>query len=120
MISLGDAIAQYKSTIAKPTFKSERAELLSQLYQFYEEDYKIQKWKEYVGWLKQNRKKHSLEMIEEYKRISFKKISLKTFCSYWLSHIPTDDLYYLVSFARDKHNRKESFNRWLFYNLKVR
>lgn len=119
MISLGDAIKQYGRDIAKPTFKSERSECLSQLYQFYEKDYKIQKWKDYIAWLKANRKKHTPDSIREYNVIHHKKITLKSFCSFWLGHIPTDDLYYLLSIAKDKDNRKESFNRWLFYNLKV-
>lgn len=120
MISLGEAIEQYKRDIPRPKFKSQRSEYLSELYQFYEKDYKIQMWKDYVAWLKTNRKKHSKSTIEEYKVIHFKRISLKTFCSFWLGHIPTDDLYYLISIAKDKDNRGESFNRWLFWSLKVR
>lgn len=118
MISLAEAIAQKKLEMGTQQMRSERADLLKQLYEFYEKDYKIQTWKDYVRWLKNERRKHGKETVAEYRKIAYKRISVKSFCSYWLSHIPTRDLYYLLSIARDKSNRNESFNRWLFHNLK--
>lgn len=118
--SLQDAIAKMKMENPVPKFKSQRAELFNDLYSFYEKDYKKQKWKEYISWLKKNRKKHTKEAIAEFRLVSYPKISIRSFCSFWLGHIPTDDLYYLVSIARDCDNRGISFNKWLFWALKVR
>jgi len=98
---------------------NQRQELFAELYNYYEKDYKKQAWKSYVQWLKQNRIKHNKISIQEYKKIAFKKITVKSFCSFWLSFIPTVDLWYLVSIAKDMDNRGQSFNRWLFWAIKV-
>ena len=37
-----------------------------------------------------------------------------------LSHIPTKDLYYITSQARDMKNRGESFSKYLFWAIKVK
>ena len=98
---------------------NQQQELFAELYNYYEKDYKKQAWKSYVQWLKQNRIKHNKISIQEYKKIAFKKITVKSFCSFWLSFIPTVDLWYLVSIAKDMDNRGQSFNRWLFWAIKV-
>lgn len=98
--------------------KSERAELLGKLYNIYELDYKIQTWKEYCKWLKQNKFNNSKIKVEEYRKIAYPKIQIKNFCSFWLSHIPTEDLYYLISIMNDIKNRKGSPNKWLFWAIK--
>lgn len=123
MISLQEAMAQMN--IAQPVIpekrsRSERAELLGQLYTFYQKDYKKQTWKTYVTWLKENKKKHSKDMMEVFKKTKsyYPIIKEKSFFSYWIGHVPTRDLYYLLSIAKDKDNRRESFNKWLFFNLK--
>lgn len=116
--SILDEIEKLKKEVPRPIFKSERAELLNQLYTFYEKDYKKQTWKEYIIWLRNNNKKHSNDSINDYKKIAYKKITIKSFCSFWLSHIPTKDLYYLISIARDCDNRNVSFNKWLFWSLR--
>lgn len=118
-ISLADAIAKIKLENPEPKFKSERSELFNQLYTFYEKDYKKQTWKDYIKWLKKNHKKHSKNTIDEFKVLSYPKINLRSFCSFWLGHIPTNDLYYLASIARDCENRGVSFNKWLFWALKT-
>ena len=76
-------------------------------------------WKNYIAWLKQNRFKHSRDTVEEFKKIAPKEISVKSFCSFWLGHLKTEDLYYLLSIAKDKEQRGESFNKWLFWALKA-
>lgn len=48
----------------------------------------------------------------------FKKDTEKSFCSYRLGFMKTDDLYFLISIAKDKDNRGENFNRWLFWAIK--
>ena len=118
--SFEQAIQRRKEEIGIHNFKSQRSELLNQLYAFYEKDYKKQTWKNYITWLKKNRKKHSKETIAEFRLVSYPKINIRSFCSFWLGHIPTNDLYYLVSIARDCDNRGVSFNKWLFYSLKTK
>mgnify|MGYP003425957881 CR=1 FL=1 len=121
MISLQEALQQKRDNIDLiPRQKSQRAELFCELYNYYEKDYKRQSWKSYVQWLKQNKFKHSTAKIDEYKKIAFPKISVKSFCSYWLSHIKTEDLWYLISIAKDHDHRGTSFNKWLFFSLKVK
>lgn len=119
VISFADAIAQQKNRLGTQHPRSQRAELLGQIYEIYEQDYKKQKWLEYLAWLKANKYQHSAKTVAQYKKISYPKISISSFCSYWLSPIPTDDLFYILSEAKDIRNRNGSFNKWLFYNLKV-
>lgn len=119
MISFAEALEEQKKLIGEKLPKSERSDILKQLYGFYEEDYKKEKWKDYIRWLKANNRPHTSEAISAYKKSSYPQITVKSFCSFWLSHIPTNDLYFLLSIARDKRNRGESFNRWLFHSLKV-
>jgi len=120
MISLQEALEQKRKDIEViPKFKSQRAELLCELYSYYEKDYKIQAWKSYIQWLKANRMKHTIINLQEYKKVAYPKITVKSFCSFWVSHIPTNDLYYLISIARDYSNRGQSFNKWLFFALKA-
>lgn len=122
MKTFQELIDEYKSRIdlipPKKTL-NQRQELFAELYNYYEKDYKRQAWKGYVAWLKQNRFKHTKLTVEDYKKNAFKKITVKSFVSYWLGFIPTQDLWYLVSIAKDMDNRGQSFNRWLFWAIKV-
>lgn len=103
--------------------RSERSELVGQLYDFYLRDNKIQNWKGYIKWLKENKLKDTPKEREKFKKTKgsgyFTPPKIESFA--WLiSHIPTGDLYYLVSIAKDKENRKESFARWLYWSLKAK
>lgn len=123
MKTFQDLINEYKDRIDLiPPKKSlnQRQELFAELYNYYEKDYKRQAWKSYVAWLKQNRVKHTKLAVENYKKVAFKKITVKSFVSYWLGFIPTPDLWYLVSIAKDMDNRGQSFNKWLFYSIKIK
>lgn len=102
-------------------FRSQRAELLGELYEGYKKDNKIQNWKNYISWLKKNHIKHSRDSISKFKKEKeyFKQMPIKTF-AFFISHIPSNDLFYLVSIMKDKLNRKESFCKWLFYALKTK
>lgn len=104
----------------KPQFKSERAELFNELYSHYEKSYVKNTQILYGQWLKKNKYKHSMERVEQYKKDkSFrKKITIKSFCSHWFSFIKTQDIYYLNSICRDKENRNENVNQWLFWAIK--
>lgn len=103
--------------------KSSRTEMMATLYEFYEkEKYNTDKLA-YANWLYRNKLKPSFENIEKWKKTSGeyrKQITSKSFASFWLSHIPTGDLYYLISIAKDMENRKQSFNKWLFWSLKTK
>ena len=124
MISMADAIAQMKLTNEQPFVKTadknHRRCLFRELYPYYERDWKKQTWKNYQIWLRNNRLKDSKENQAKFKKsdMFFKKISDASFASFWLSHMRTEDLYYLISIAKDKENRKESFNKWLFWAIK--
>lgn len=102
--------------------KSQRAEIISQIYEYYLLDNKKQNWKNYIKWLKCNKLKHSKDNMSIFKKTKeyHKNIPIKSFCSFWLSHIKTFDLFYILSIAKDKNNRNESFNKWLFWSLKSR
>lgn len=120
MISLQDALKEKREALdVIPKARSERASLFGELYEFYEKDYKRQTWLSYIKWLKENRFKHNKERVMQYKKVAFPKITIKSFCSYWLCHMKTEDLYYLISIARDHDHRGTSFNRWLFWALKA-
>lgn len=101
-------------------FKSQRAELFNELYGFYEKSYKKNMWSAYRMWLGKNKLKHSPERIVQFKKSKdFRKpITVRSFCSYWLGFLETGDLYFLLSVAKDKFNRGENFNKWLFWAIK--
>jgi len=94
--------------------KSERVDVLSQIYPIYRESTKVENWKRYIKWLKENRFKNSTDKIAEFKKtpIHLKTRTTKSF-AIMLAHIPTKDLYYILSVAKDKSNRKENFSGWL-------
>lgn len=99
----------------KTSSRSERAELIGQIYDFYKEDTRKQNWKRYIKWLKEKRLKHSLASVDNFKhtKVYFKTRNIKSFC-FLLSHIKTKDLYYIISLGKDKKNRGENFSGWLF------
>lgn len=119
MVSIGEILLAIGNTEKK--FKSERAEIISELYDMYKRDNKKQNWLNYVRHLKANRIKDSKETRTKFQssKMFFKEKSIQSFC-FFLSHIPTKDLYYLTSEARDKFNRGESFVKWLFWSIKVK
>lgn len=119
-VSLQDAINKKISEIPKPRFKCERAALFNELYGYYERSWKKNCWSDYINWLKSNRLKHSKEKLINFKGSpSFhKKITVASFCSFWFGFIKTNDIYYLNSICKDKENRKENVNKWLFWAIK--
>lgn len=120
-LSLKDAIEKIKLNIPEQKVLSERATLFKELYSYYEDSYKKNSWSNYIGWLKENHIKHSKDSVEQFKKTKLhrKQIDIKSFCSFWLGFIKTKDLYYLISIAKDKQNRNENFNKWLFWAIKV-
>lgn len=120
-LSLGDAIERMKYEAPVKKYRSSRNKLMEELHQFYKDDKYILDRQAYAKWLFRNKLKPSPENIQKWKKTSgeyYPEITPASFASFWLGHIPTDHLYYLISIAKDKKNRKESFNKWLFWALK--
>lgn len=94
---------------------SERGEMLTEIYEHYKLSTRKQNWKKYVLWLRSKKVKNTPERIQEFKKQKehIKTRSVKSFCIL-LAHIPTKDLYYILSVAKDKSNRNENFSGWLF------
>lgn len=118
-VKLQNAIEKYKSE--KPKI-SQRSELLRQLYEYYEKSYKKNTWHDYLSWLREFKKENNKETQDEFRKTKLfhKQIDTRSFCSFWLGHIPTKDLWYLLSLAKDMNNRDQNFNRWLFWALRAK
>lgn len=105
-----------------PTIKSRRNEMMKEIHEFYTKD-KLRTDKiNCYRWLRRNKLKVTKENVERWKKTSGemrKEISPATLASFWLSHIPTNDLPYIISIARDMERRKENFNKWLFWAIKA-
>lgn len=101
--------------------RSERADLIGQIYEYYEKSWKKNTWINYISWLKTNRIKNTKENRELFKKSKsfFKKETVKSIASFRLGHIKTKDLYYILSQAKDMDKRGDNFNKWLFYSLKA-
>lgn len=115
--SLSDIIGNISNKVIEKkanTPRSERAELLGQIYEKYRASNKTQNHKRYVKWLAENKFKHSEQKVVEFKKtkICLKARTIKSF-AIMLAHIPTKDLYYILSIAKDKENRNENFGGWL-------
>ena len=106
--------------VDKNRFKSYRAELLNGIYTQYEISYKKNTWSDYRRWLAKNRFKHSSQKMEEFKKSKdfHPKISVKSFCSYWLGFLKNNDLHFILSIGKDMNRRGSNFNKWLFWAIK--
>ncbi len=119
-LSFQEAIKKAKLSAGQPKFRSQRSELFAELYSYYEKSFKKNSWVDYINWLKKNHFKHSKDKVITFKTSKefHKKITVASFCSFWLGFMKTEDLYYLISIAKDKDQRGENFNRWLFWAIK--
>lgn len=116
-------IAEILNSIEKPKQRSQRAELIEQLYNIYMSETqvrhrKIANWKRYCEWCRNNKTPDSEEVQSKFKKSKsyIKTHNIKTFV-YFLSVIPTSDLDYLISVAKDMNNRNQNFSGYLFANL---
>jgi hypothetical protein len=116
-------ISEILNQIEKPKQRSKRAELTQQLYDIYMSDTqvkhrKLANWKRYCAWCRENRIADGKEAHTKFKksRQYIKTHNIKTFV-YFLSVIPTSDLDYLLSQAKDMNNRDQNFSGYLFANL---
>lgn len=116
--SFQQLIENYKNE--KPKI-SQRSELFRQLYEFYEKGYKKNTWHDYLSWIRETKKPNNKETQNEFRKTKLfhKQIDIRSFCSFWLGHIPTEDLWYLLSIAKDMDKRNQNFCKWLFWALKA-
>lgn len=103
----------------KFTKGSQRNDILRQIYSFYDSDREVfltkkKNWKRYIEFLKENKIKDSKENQDRFKKSKkfIKKMSSST-VAYFVSHIPTNDLYYVLSVVKDKSFRNESVGAYI-------
>lgn len=128
---MSEMLAKYKQLYSPPEEKpvektkrtSKRAELIKEVYAIYcSETQRLlrrkENWKRYVEALKATRTKDDQITRALFKRNKrfIKELPIKTFC-YFISVIPTDDLYYIISIAKDMNSRSQNFGGWLMANL---
>ena len=104
---------------------SERNDILRQIYSFYDtgqEEYlrKKENWKRYIAFLKENRMPNTQENQTMFKKSKkfIKKMSPATL-AYFLSHIPTRELYYILSVVKDRSFRNEGIGVYIMGLTKV-
>lgn len=97
----------------KVKVRSERAEIISKLYDLYVGDklgIKKANWKRYISWLKSNHLPNSPENQVKFKKskMFIKPLKINSFC-YFLAHLKDlKDLRYILSEAKDCNNRGKS------------
>ena len=105
----------------KPTKKklNPRNDILKQIYAFYDTEQEVvltkrANWKRYIETLKKQKVKDSQEQQRAFKKskLFIRKMSPSSM-AFFLSHIPTQDLWYIKSIAYDKFNRKESVGAYI-------
>ena len=113
-------IANYLQNFTPKKKGAERTDILKQIYSFYDTEKEMihrkrANWKRYIQYLKDNKKSDSKEEQIKFKKSKFflRKITDKSMASFWLSHIPTKDLYYILSVIKDKSFRNESVGAYI-------
>lgn len=99
---------------------SERTDLFRQIYSFYdttqEENHrKRANWKRYIQYLKENKLRNSKETMQKFKKSKsfLRKITAQSMAIFWLNHVLTPDLYYVLSVVKDKSFRNESVGGYI-------
>lgn len=105
----------------KPTKKklNPRNDILKQIYAFYDTEQEViltkkANWVRYVANLKLRKVKDSIEQQRAFKKskLFIRKMSPSSM-AFFLSHIPTKDLWYILSVAKDKSFRNESVGAYI-------
>lgn len=106
----------------KVSTKNERNYLMNEIYSLYFTEQervhnKKYRWKLYVGWLKENRLPDTKENQEKFKKTKIfkntKGFSAKRMASFFLSHVKTKDLYFVLSVVKDRYNRNQSVGQYI-------
>ena len=99
--------------------RSERAEVNLKIYELYTSPTqtrlrKIENWKRYIQFLKDNRIPDSKEAQRKFKSSKrFIKTHSKGSMAYLTSHLKLPDLYHCLSVGKDMDRRGENFSAWL-------
>lgn len=102
---------------------SERNSILKDIYQIYQNERqqrKVANWKRYIQYLKNNRFPNNpiQQKIFKKSKLFIKELPPKVI-AIKLSHIPTKDLYYVLSVCKDKARRNESAGAFIFGSIKI-
>jgi len=110
----------------KTLCKSERSQLIKEMYELYTSDMerilrKKENWKRYIVFLKACKHADTEEYRKMFKKgkTFIKEQPLNTFI-FFTNHIPTRDLYFCKSNMRDCLNRGKSCGAWLISNTRVK
>lgn len=110
-----------KEPVKKKT--NPRQEMIKEIYAIYTSPHqkmnrKIMNWKKYFEWCKENKIPKGKEGEQKFKKSKFfiKEHPIKTFC-FFMAPIPTADLTYIISVAKDMENRQQNFSGYLMANL---
>ena len=125
-LSIQNLILQKIEDLGKnKTTLNERQTLIKELHEVYILENKVENYCRFLHW-----KKKTKGTPEEFKKaklpINQKYITPNTpsYFAIRLSHIPTGDLYYLISEKNDFKNRKKyqksAFTKWLFFSIKAK
>ncbi len=114
-------VNRLQETSFQPTKKklNPRNDILKQIYSFYDTEQEIvltkrANWKRYIETLKKQKVKDSQEQQRAFKKskLFIRKMSPSSM-AFFLSHIPTQDLWYILSIAKDKSFRNESVGAYI-------
>lgn len=125
MINISDLLKNKQ--IENPKIeKSERAQIIKEMYEIYTSPSerikrKKENWKRYCTWCYENKRKDSTENQQLFKKDKkfIKEQPVKTFL-FFLTHIKTQDLYYVKSRMVDCRNRGTSASAWLVSNTRCK
>jgi hypothetical protein len=116
------------NALAEMTKEPKKKDLVKQLYEVYVLENRFDNYMRYLRWLKINKFPKSKENVERFKKEKLPKDRkyiepfTAAFFAIRLSHIPKDDLYFVISTMKDLVHRngykKSSFTKWLFYSIK--
>jgi len=131
MLSIQEIIKQKIEDLGKKEkHLNQRQSLIKELYEVYELENKVENYCRYLYWLKKNKKVKNSETVKEFQKEKLpidKKYIKPNTPSYFairLSHIKTEDLYYLISMKNDYKNRnkyqRSAFTKWLFFSIKAK
>ena len=108
-------VNRLNDVLSKPTKKklNPRTDLLKQIYSFYDTEQEViltkkANWVRYVANLKLRKVKDSQEQQRAFKKskLFIRKMSPSSM-AFFLSHIPTQDLWYVLSVVKDRSFRNE-------------
>lgn len=113
MQSIATNLFKYKEIPKQKT--SERAELVKDIFAIYTSDQqkdfrKKENWKRYCQFCRDTKLPHSEVNVRKFKRDKkyIKEHTIKSFC-FITSHIPTNDMHYVLSIAKDDQHRQKPF-----------